>query len=91
MQNESTKNLYLQKRKVMLGLFLGFVLTLITWKIWMYGLVFCIADTMQWCIVVDVSIYKTNDEHNNTANAYRQTTDKLMFKSVISTVRWIRK
>ena len=26
-----------------------------------------------------------------TANAYRQTTDKLMFKSVISTVRWIRK
>ena len=26
-----------------------------------------------------------------TANAYRQMTDKLMFKSVISTVRWIRK
>ena len=26
-----------------------------------------------------------------TANAYRQRTDKLMFKSVISTVRWIRK
>ena len=26
-----------------------------------------------------------------TANVYRQTTDKLMFKSVISTVRWIRK
>ena len=26
-----------------------------------------------------------------TANGYRQTTDKLMFKSVISTVRWIRK
>ena len=26
-----------------------------------------------------------------TANAYRQTTDKLTFKSVISTVRWIRK
>ena len=26
-----------------------------------------------------------------TANAYRRTTDKLMFKSVISTVRWIRK
>ena len=30
----------------------------------MYGLVFCIVDTMQWCIVVDVSIYKTNDVHN---------------------------
>ena len=30
----------------------------------MYGLVFCIIDTMQWCIVVDVSIYKTNDVHN---------------------------
>ena len=26
-----------------------------------------------------------------TANVHRQTTDKLMFKSVISTVRWIRK
>ena len=26
-----------------------------------------------------------------TENDYRQTTDKLMFKSVISTVRWIRK
>ena len=26
-----------------------------------------------------------------TANVYRQTTDKLMFKGVISTVRWIRK
>ena len=30
-------------------------------------------------------------EATYTANAYRQTTDKLMFKSVISTVRWIRK
>ena len=27
----------------------------------------------------------------HTANVYRQTTDKLMFISVISTVRWIRK
>ena len=27
----------------------------------------------------------------HTANVYRQTTDKLMFKSVISTVRWMRK
>ena len=27
----------------------------------------------------------------HTANAYRQTTDKLMFESVISTVRWVRK
>ena len=26
-----------------------------------------------------------------TANVYRQTTDKLMFITVISTVRWIRK
>ena len=26
-----------------------------------------------------------------TANVYRQTTDKLMFKSAFSTVRWIRK
>ena len=26
-----------------------------------------------------------------TANVYRQTTDKLMFKNVISAVRWIRK
>ena len=31
----------------------------------------------------------TNPQY--TANVYRQTTDKLMFKSVISTVRWIRK
>ena len=64
MQNKSTKNLYLQKKKVMPVLLLGFALTLITWKVCMYCLVFCIADTMQWCIVVDVSIYKTNDEHN---------------------------
>ena len=28
---------------------------------------------------------------SNTANVYRQMTDKLMFISVISTVRWIRK
>ena len=27
----------------------------------------------------------------HTANVYRQTTDKLMFISVISTVRWVRK
>ena len=27
---------------------------------------------------------------NYTANVYRQRTDKLMFKSVISTLRWIR-
>ena len=33
--------------------------------------------------VQDVSAY--------TANVYWQTTDKLMFKSVISTFRWIRK
>ena len=26
-----------------------------------------------------------------TANVYRQTTDELMFKSVISTQRWIKK
>ena len=62
MQNESTKNLYFQKRKVMLRLLLGFALTLITWKVCMYCLVFCIVDTMQWCIVVDVSIYKTNNK-----------------------------
>ena len=30
-------------------------------------------------------------EKTYTANAYRQTTDKLMFRSVISTVRWIKK
>ena len=35
---------------------------------------------------------KTNEEDNrNTANVYRQTTDKLMFKSVISTVKWMIK
>jgi hypothetical protein len=30
-------------------------------------------------------------EHTYTANDYRQTTDKLIFKRFISTVRWIRK
>ena len=33
----------------------------------------------------------TDYGYTNTANVYRQTTDKLMFKSVISTVRWNRK
>ena len=33
----------------------------------------------------------TVDLTTYTANVYRQTTDKLMFKSVISTIRWIRK
>ena len=31
--------------------------------------------------------FLTDKMYNYTANAYRQTTDKLMFKSVISTVR----
>ena len=30
-------------------------------------------------------------KYNYTANVYRQTTDELMFKSVISTQRWIKK
>ena len=31
------------------------------------------------------------EDHVYTANVYRQMTDKLMFNSVISTVRWIKK
>ena len=38
-----------------------------------------------------IEISKNQGQIDNTANVYRQTTDKLMFKSVISTVRWIRK
>ena len=43
---------------------------------------------LHWPSIVRV-VEQCNIEY--TANAYRQTTDKLMFKSVISTVRWIRK
>ena len=45
----------------------------------------------------DSYIYGRNTPHwslkiwNHTANDYRQTTDKLIFKHVISTLRWIRK
>ena len=41
-------------------------------------------------LLLDNSRWKHNQEAY-TANVHRQTTDKLMFKSVISTVRWIRK
>ena len=48
-----------------------------------------------YIIKANVSVCDTTEMFQQflpyTANAYRQTTDKLMFKSVISTVRWIRK
>ena len=40
---------------------------------------------------VKIRLTMTPSWYYCTANAYRQTTDKLMFKSVISTVRWIIK
>ena len=36
-------------------------------------------------------LWKLLKEGNYTANVYRQTTDELMFKSVISTQRWNQK
>ena len=40
-----------------------------------------------WNFFSPVMLWK----HFYTANVYRQTTDKLMFKSVISTQRWVKK
>ena len=39
------------------------------------------------CILGTKGVHGKLEELSYTANAYRQTTDKLMFKSVISTIR----
>ena len=49
------------------------------------------SDDVYWKHGAKLEDYKQDKTAGYTANAYRQMTDKLIFKSVICTVRWIRK